>query len=130
MRMFMEVGKRVHAHCTGVGKALLSQLPDNAARAILARTGMPASTVHTITDPERLIGELSKIRERGYALDEEEQELGVRCIAVPISDAPGRFALSVSGPEGRMTPGLLERIVPFMHSVAQDIARSMSDGLA
>ena len=52
MRMFTEPGRRVPAHCTGVGKALLSQLPDDAVRELLARTGMPAATPNTITDPD------------------------------------------------------------------------------
>jgi IclR family acetate operon transcriptional repressor len=82
MRMFTEVGRRVNPHCTGVGKALLAQLPEDAALEILGRTGLPARTPHTITDPAALMSELARIRQRGYALDDEEQEIGVRCVAV------------------------------------------------
>ena len=64
MRMFTEVGCRVHAHCTGVGKALLSQLPSEAVRELLIRTGMPAQTPRTITDPEELIAELARVCHR------------------------------------------------------------------
>ena len=102
MRMFTEVGRRVLPHCTGVGKALLSVLPDDQVRAILARTGMPAQTEHTITSPEELVAELAVIRARGYAIDDAEQEAGVRCVAVPgpepaagqrgASRSPGRRA--------------------------------------
>ncbi|NED58878.1 IclR family transcriptional regulator, partial [Micromonospora aurantiaca] len=75
MRMFTEVGRRVQPHCTGVGKALLSQLSDQKVREILARTGMDAHTPKTFTDPDALLAELRRIREQGYALDDEEQEL-------------------------------------------------------
>ena len=88
MRMFTEVGRRVMPHCTGVGKALLSMLPDDEVRALVARTGMPARTERTVTDPEALVAEVAASRERGYAVDDQEQEAGVRCVAVPVSDAP------------------------------------------
>lgn len=125
MRMFTEVGRRVHAHCTGVGKALLSQLPPEEARAIVVRAGMPAATPHTITDPDELLKELAKIRRRGYALDEAEQELGVRCLAVPVTGAPTRVALSISGPEGRMTAELIKQTVPIMQKIAGELAASL-----
>src|SRR5690349_12464029 len=100
MRMFTEVGRRVYLHCTGVGKALLAQLPDPVATEIINRTGLPAYTPHTITDPARLLEELGKIRRCGYALDDEEQEIGVRCVAVPLAGTPTLAAISISGPQG------------------------------
>ncbi|MEO3785388.1 IclR family transcriptional regulator [Actinocorallia sp. B10E7] len=118
MRMFTEVGRRVLPHCTGVGKALLAQLPEDGVRALLARTGMPARTPHTRTDPDALMAELAVVRERGYALDDEEQELGVRCVAVPLTGVPALAAFSVSGPSGRMTPEAIEAVVPVMRSAA------------
>ncbi|GAB3693573.1 allantoin degradation transcriptional regulator AllR [Actinocorallia lasiicapitis] len=121
MRMFTEVGRRVLPHCTGVGKALLAQLPAETARAIVTRTGMPARTDRTFTDPEALMAELAKIRDQGYALDDEEQELGVRCVAVPLH-APTLAALSVSGPSGRMTPQAIAEVVPVMRDVADRFA--------
>ena len=98
MRMFTEPGRRVPAHCTGVGKALLSQLPDDAVRELLARTGMPPATPNTITTPGAMFDELARIRREGYALDEGEQEVGVRCVAVAVPGAPRPMALSMSGP--------------------------------
>ena len=118
MRMFTEVGRRVLPHCTGVGKALLAQLPEGDARALLERTGMPARTPHTRTEPDALMAELAVIRERGYAMDDEEQELGVRCVAVPLTGAPTLAAFSVSGPSGRMTPEVVEGAVPVMRRAA------------
>jgi IclR family acetate operon transcriptional repressor len=126
MRMFTEVGRRVQPHCTGVGKALLAQLPVETARAILGRTGMVAHTPRTFTDAEALLAELLKIREQGYALDDEEQELGVRCVAVPLTGAPAPAALSVSGPSGRMTPEVVQRVVPLMQLAADRFTKDLS----
>ncbi|RKT57069.1 IclR family transcriptional regulator [Saccharothrix australiensis] len=122
MRMFTEVGRRVLPHGTGVGKAILAQLPRAEARALLARTGLPAVTPNTITDVGELLAALDRIAERGYALDEGEQELGVRCIAVPLPGAPARAAVSVSGPEGRLTEEAVHRIVPEMVAVARRLS--------
>ncbi|MCO5994879.1 IclR family transcriptional regulator [Actinoallomurus rhizosphaericola] len=126
MRMFTEVGRRVLPHCTGVGKALLAQLPEPVVREIIARTGMPAYTPHTITDPAALVEELARIRQRGYALDEQEQEIGVRCVAVPITDTPTLAAISVSGPHGRLTNEVIEEVVPIMRRAAGQLARRLS----
>jgi IclR family acetate operon transcriptional repressor len=125
MRMFTEVGRRVQPHCTGVGKALLAQLPVETVRSIVARTGMPAHTPRTFTDPDALLAELVKIRDQGYALDDEEQELGVRCVAVPLTGSPTPAALSVSGPSGRMTPQVVRQVVPLMHRAADRFTRDL-----
>jgi IclR family acetate operon transcriptional repressor len=122
MRMFTEVGRRVPVHCTGVGKALLAQLPPDRVRALLAGAGMPAQTPHTITDPERLARELDRIRHQGYAVDDAEQELGVRCVAVAVPGGPSMTALSVSGPESRVTWAAVERIAPLLREAAQALA--------
>ncbi|WP_308198465.1 IclR family transcriptional regulator [Actinomadura terrae] len=119
MRMFTEVGRRVQPHCTGVGKALLSRLPERRVREILARTGMDAHTPNTFTDPDVLMAELERIREQGYALDDEEQEIGVRCIAVALSAGPALTALSVSGPSARMTRETVNDVAPVMLAAAE-----------
>jgi IclR family acetate operon transcriptional repressor len=122
MRLFTEVGRRVRPHCTGVGKALLSQLPDEAVRALLARTGTPALTPRTITDPDELMVEIVRIRSLGYAMDEGEQEIGVRCIAAPVPNPSLRMAVSVSGPAARMTDELIARARPLLAHVTRLIA--------
>jgi IclR family acetate operon transcriptional repressor len=122
MRMFTEVGRRVPVHCTGVGKVLLAQLPPAEVRALLARAGMPAQTPHTITDPDRLVRELERIRHQGYAVDDAEQELGVRCVAVAVPGGPASTAISVSGPETRLTWAAVERIVPLLRDAAAALA--------
>ncbi|SDQ42467.1 IclR family transcriptional regulator [Quadrisphaera sp. DSM 44207] len=122
MRMFTEVGRRVHPHCTGVGKALLARLPDDAVRALLARTGMPARTEATLADPEALLAELAATRERGWALDDGEQEVGVRCFAVALPDGAVPAAVSVSGPAARVTRESAERVVPLLRATAAALA--------
>ncbi|NJP65116.1 IclR family transcriptional regulator domain-containing protein [Streptomyces spiramenti] len=126
MRMFTEVGRRVHPHATGVGKALLTQRSDAEVRALLARTGMPAATDRTLTDADALVGELAAARADGYAVDDNEQEIGVRCIAVPVPDSPTPAAISVSGPAGRITDESTTTIVPLLQEVARDLAASLA----
>lgn len=114
MRMFTEVGRRVDVHCTAVGKVLVAGLPDTVVRGILARRGMTRHTVNTITDPDAFIAHLDRVRELGYATDEAEQELGVRCAAVVTAGGAARVALSVSGPASRFSADARDAVIPFM----------------
>ncbi|EMD27941.1 IclR family transcriptional regulator [Amycolatopsis oliviviridis] len=130
MRMFTEVGRRLLPHGTGVGKAMLAHLPSDDVTALLARTGMPSYTEHTFTDQDALLRELAKIAEQGYALDEAEQELGVRCVAVAVPGAPVPAAVSVSGPSGRLTVEAVERIAPVVQRIANSLGSTLSrDGV-
>jgi IclR family acetate operon transcriptional repressor len=126
MRMFTEVGRRVHPHCTAVGKALLAHLPPGDVQALLRRAGMPAQTEHTITDPDRFAEEIDRIRASGYAMDDGEQEIGVRCVAVPVLDTVSRLAVSISGPAPRMTAEAVERAVPLLRRAARDLADELA----
>jgi IclR family acetate operon transcriptional repressor len=119
MRMLTEVGRRVHAHCTGVGKVLLAQLADDEARRMLSAAGMPATTPRTITDLDLMLEELARVRDQGYAVDDGEQELGVRCVAVAVNAVT---AISVSGPTSRVT----RKAVPRLAGVLQEAARSLA----
>lgn len=130
MRMFTEVGRRLLPHGTGVGKAMLAHLPSDDVTALLARTGMPSYTEHTFTDHDALLRELAKIAQQGYALDEAEQELGVRCVAVAVPGAPVPAAVSVSGPSGRLTMEAVERIAPVVQRIANSLGSTLSkDGV-
>jgi IclR family acetate operon transcriptional repressor len=122
MRMFTEVGRFVMPHCTGVGKAIMSTMSDDEVTALLQRTGMPARTEHTISSVEAMLAELASIREAGYAVDDGEQELGVRCVAVPVPDLPFRAAISVSGPDSRVTADQVEHIAPAARRAAAELA--------
>ncbi len=111
MRIFTEIGRWVFMHSTGVGKAVLSLLPEEHVRAFVHRTGLPAQTSHTITDPDDLVAALHDIRRSGFAIDDGEQEVGVRCVAVPVKAADVRMALSMSGPDARMSPEQAARAI-------------------
>ena len=123
MRMFTEPGRRVPAHCTGVGKALLSQLPDDAVLELLARTGMAARDPEHDHRPGRGCSpSSSSIRREGHAMDEGEQEIGVRCVAVPVHGALGTLGISVSGPAPRMTAELIERAIPLLRKAGERLS--------
>lgn len=126
MRMFTEVGRRVLPHSTGVGKVLLAHTPPDEVRAVLARTGMPAATERTITTPEGFLAALEHVRAVGYAMDDNEQELGVRCIAVAVPDSPTAAAISISGPAGRVTEAATDKFVPLMHEVAEQLSKALA----
>ena len=128
MRMFTEVGRRVSAHSTGVGKALLSQLPEKDVVALLGRTGMAPQTSSTITTVEAMTAELERVRERGYAIDDGEQESGVRCVAVPVPEAPTLVAISVSGPSSRVTIERMGTILPVLRRVASEMSDELRGG--
>lgn len=127
MRMFTEVGRRVQLHCTGVGKALLAQLAPSEVSAIVRRMGLSAQTPNTITTEVALQAELDRIRAQGYSMDEQEQELGVRCIAVPITgNLLSTMAISVSGPLTRMTDEVVAKAAPLLQSVAARLGAEIS----
>lgn len=86
---------------------------------------MPPATDLSITDPDALLAELAAIRERGYAVDDGEQEVGVRCFAVPVPDAPTPSAVSVSGPAARVTFEFGERAVPVLRRAAERITTEL-----
>jgi IclR family transcriptional regulator, acetate operon repressor len=87
MRMFTETGRRAAAHSTAVGKAILAELSDEAIDAMFGPSGMASQTQNTITALPTLKRELRAVRRRGYATDEEEQQIGVRCVAVAVPDS-------------------------------------------
>ncbi|WP_448072866.1 IclR family transcriptional regulator [Georgenia yuyongxinii] len=125
MRTFTEVGRRVYCHCTGVGKAVLAQLPEVTVREIVARVGMPPATDRSITGVEALLAEMDKVRSQGYAVDDGEQEIGVRCFAVPVPHAPTPSALSVSGPSARVSFEFGEAALPLLHEMAGRISTEL-----
>lgn len=126
MRMFTEVGRRVDAHATAVGKAVMADLPPDGVNQLLSRNGMRPETERTIRTVEEMQQELTRVREQGYAVDDGEQEVGVRCFAVAVPDAPAGAAISISGPEARMTRISRDEVIPLM----QRLARELADELA
>lgn len=123
LRMFAEVGRHVPPHSTAVGKVLLAGMPRERAIGLLGRRGMPPVTPHTITDLPAFTAELDATAAGGWAADEEEQEVGIRCVAVPVGrDGRVLAALSLSGPAerfaGAQRPGLIDQ----MRTVAEAFA--------
>ena len=108
LRMYSQIGKRALLHCTGVGKMILSGLPDSDINNIINQAGLPKFTENTIVSKESLLKEIQLIRSRGYSLDQEEHERGIYCISAPIYDYTGAIiaGFSVSGPTERMLKGI------------------------
>lgn len=104
IRGFQRIGRRAPLYCTGVGKLFLTQMDEHSLRLVMEK-GLKPYTPNTIISEEVLLEELEKIKNEGYAVDNEECELGARCIAAPIKDYSGKIvaAISISGPSFRMT---------------------------
>jgi len=109
--MGSRVGGRAPAHCTGLGKAMLAYLPETEICQLYAESGLHRFTPNTITDVTELLSELVSIRERGYAIDNEEHEPDVKCVAVPIWNYRQKVvgAISVSGPASRIDQAIAGR---------------------
>jgi DNA-binding IclR family transcriptional regulator len=120
-------GKRAPLHCTGLGKAILAALPPERVREIAARRGLPRYTPRTITSLDRLEQELALIRSRGYALDWEENEAGVVCVAAPVPDPHGGLvaSISVSAPISRMTRERVSRLARQVLAAARATAATL-----
>ena len=112
VRMASSVGRRNPAYCTAVGKAILAWLPEAQVESIVRKHGLKAVTANTITSFHELKTELAAIRDRGYAIDDEEIEEGVRCVGCVVRDFSGGpvAAISVSGPAFRLTREKLKSI--------------------
>ena len=103
LRIFSLIGKRAPLHATGVGKVLLADLEWEDVQNIISEKGLQELTPHTITEPDSLKRELEDIREKGYALDREECELGAMCIAAPVKNHLKKTvsAISISAPKNK-----------------------------
>jgi IclR family acetate operon transcriptional repressor len=126
MRMFTEVGRRTQPHATAVGKAILAERDDVEVTALLQRTGMTRYTPNTLTAVPDFLAALAETRERGYALDDGEQEVGVRCVAVVVPQAPQPLALSMSGPLPRMSDDVVRAAAPVLHAAAAEIGAELN----
>jgi len=124
LTMGSKLGARNPVYCTALGKAILSCSPEGEVDRILAGLRMEARTRNTITNVLAFKRELDRIRERGYAIDEEEIEEGIRCIAAPVLNASERAlaAMSVSGPSSRITPDRYQLIGKTMIKAAQELS--------
>jgi len=121
------LGERKPVHCTSQGKAILSAMPDEARELIVRDAHLKALTPLTITDRRRLHAELRITRARGYAIDDEEIVLGVRCVGAPVIDSAGRVrgAISVAGPAYRLTRERLELLGPEVAEAARRVGAQL-----
>ncbi|HEY8475899.1 MAG TPA: IclR family transcriptional regulator [Chloroflexota bacterium] len=122
-RIFTAVGTRVPLHSTGVGKVFLAFGPTATVEAALAAE-LPRRTPLTLTSREALLREIDVVRRRGYAVDNEEHEEGVRCVAAPVFGANGRLvaAMSVSAPSSRLTPSMVSAVAPRVVRAAAELS--------
>jgi DNA-binding IclR family transcriptional regulator len=126
--MMSAVGRSAPAYCTGLGKALLAARDDDPARQLAAQGALEYKTPNTIFEPDKLRAELKRIRDRGYALDLEEHEAGVRCVSATIEGAEGSVvaALSIAGPAQRLPKSLLSgELAQATMKAAREISRRL-----
>lgn len=121
------VGKRMDAHCTSVGKCLIAYLPDEDVNRIIADRGLLRHNEYTIVSPARLKQELSRIRAAGYAIDDQEEELGGRCIGAPVWNREGRVvaSLSVSGTTDQITAETIDAIAARVRAAALAVSKEL-----
>src|SRR5947207_7786499 len=135
VRPFTAVGNRTPLHATGAGKALLANLPAVRRDALLERLDLRGYTARTIVDRAILRRTLDEVREKGYALDDEEYDEGVRCVAVAVVGAPGReaaagapvAALSISAPASRLSRQRCAELAPVLRRAAAELAEALRD---
>lgn len=127
IRMDTWVGRRMRVHATSVGKAIVAYLPPEELEQIVKKAGMERRTPKTITSLPRLLKELEKVRAQGFAVDDEENNLGARCVAAPIFDERGEIIASVglSGPTQQVSPQTMPRILESLKDAARHISMGM-----
>jgi IclR family acetate operon transcriptional repressor len=119
-------GYRNPLHCTGIGKVLLAGLDDDEVRGLLAEP-LERRTENTLTDPDTVLDHVALVRSRGYAVDEVENEEGVRCVAAPVRDHTGIVVagLSVSAPAYRFSTEDVHRLAPDVLRVTTELSRRL-----
>lgn len=127
VRMVSKVGNRIPLYCSGVGKAMAADMEECQVKAFWDSSDIQKLTPHTITEYPKFLERLKEIRKTGYALDDEENELGVRCIAVSIPDYKGRakYAFSISAPAARMSDTRVSELSEIVLRVKSDITNTL-----
>lgn len=127
LRAFFRAGSRGAMHSSGVGKALLAEFPEHRTRQICGARRLERFTEKTRTDLAELLRELDGSRRRGWAIDDEERTLGMRCVAAPIFNehAEPIAGISISGPSVRITLRKLDEFGPIVRRAADEITNSI-----
>lgn len=128
MRLAAHVGDRGYVHATALGKAIAASLSEEYVRSLLTATGMPALTDATITDLDAFMVELAQIRRQGFAVDEEENQDGGRCVAVVIPGLHFPAAVSVSAPASRFRIEHVSSAARALQRIARELSREMKAG--
>jgi IclR family transcriptional regulator, acetate operon repressor len=120
------VGMSTPLHSTAIGKAMLARLPDAEVASVLSRTGLARRTGRTITEPAAFLEHLTDVRRRGYAVDDEENEAGIRCIGAPVFDHTGAVmgGVSVSGLTFEISPED-KRLADEVVTAAREVSRAL-----
>ncbi|NOZ27074.1 MAG: IclR family transcriptional regulator [Chloroflexi bacterium] len=124
VRLYAEIGRRVPLHVGGVPKVLLAHMPPEKRSRVLHNGPLPRITEHTITDPDRLEKILEGIRQRGYAVEADDLDLGAHSVAAPVRDYAGRVvaAVSIAGPSQRFTPDRIQEFIQLICHAADRIS--------
>lgn len=124
VRFDLHMGQRELPHCSGLGKAVMAELDEEVARTILAAEGMPSRTRKTLTSADALVGQLDQVRQRGYAIDDEEDADGIYCVAAPVRDHRGicAGAISVTGLKLDITDAQIHGVGERVRKYAADIS--------
>lgn len=127
IRMVSKVGSRIPLYCSGVGKAMAADMPEPQIREIWDNSPIQKLTPHTIIHYTQFLEKIKEVQQKGYALDDEENELGVRCIAVSIPDFKGRpkYAFSISAPVARMSDKRIEELSKIVLHIKKEIIANM-----
>lgn len=131
MRAFARPGARVPLHCSGVGKALLSAMPEARLARVLHRHGLPRVTLKTLNTVAALRADLQACRGRGYAIDDEEHAVGLRCIAAVVfnENADAVAAISLSGPMARIPDERIPALGMLVRAKADAVTAQMGGRL-
>lgn len=124
------IGESEPMHCTSLGKVLMAYLPDAPRERLVETIDLSPFTPNTITDRSRLRHELDRVRSAGYGLDNQELAMELRCVAAPVlrSDDSIISAISVSGPEDKLTMDTVEDLLPCLFDAARRIEANLARG--
>jgi DNA-binding IclR family transcriptional regulator len=127
IRMDTWVGRRMRVHATSVGKALVAHVPQERLETILAEHGMEKRTPKTITTLPRLLKDLEKVRQQGFAVDDEENNIGARCVGAPVFNQDGAIEASIglSGTINQVNAQTMPRILEALKDAARHISMGM-----
>lgn len=127
LRVDTWVGRRMKVHATSVGKALVAHIPQEKLEKIIAQAGMDKRTPKTITTMPRLLKELEKVRTQGYAVDDEENNIGARCLGAPVFNQQGiiEAAVGLSGTINQVNSQTMPRIVEALKDAARHVSMQL-----